>query len=632
MRNLTSIEVDALKAQGCSAQSWQDIQVSDDFSTLYIQQVNFSGKIQLGSFLAEFQSADGRLLHSGIYHASLHNCTVADDVYIASVSGVIANTEIGKNTHIMNVGSIACPPACTFGNGVEVAALNEGGGREVPICNILSAQVAYWLTCYRYRTDLVKALTGLIHAYVRSQQSDYAMIGENVTIADCANLTGVNVGDYATLSGCTRLTNGTVLSCKEAPSQVGDNVIAQDFIVCTDASVTDGVMLERCFIGQGTQVGKQFSATDALFFANCQAFHGEADSVFAGPYSVTHHRGSLLIAGMYSFMNVGSSSNQSNHAYKLGPNHQGWLQRGCKLASGSHLVWPAQIGAFCMVMGHHAYHPDALDFPFSYLIEEGGRVSLVPGAVLKTVGVIRDAQKWPKRDRRADSCRLDVVDATLFTPYTVAMMENGKNLLQSLQKDGVDKVVYKGMTISRSALEHGIALYQMAIDKYVGDVLTQRLENGLSLDAVAGDASDWLDWGGFLTSRSACSDLLNKVENGGVKSVEDLNDEVAKLSSGNKEREWTWIVKHYGPFNQSNLKEWFERWHQAAAAFDDNLLKDASKEFSATSMLSYGVDDVHAVANDYEQVHGTYEDCSFFKMVQTHQKRNDEKFSSLIGK
>ena len=213
-----------------------------------------------------------------------------------------------------------------------------------------------------------------------------------------------------------------------------------------------------------------------------------------------------------------------------------------------------------------------------------------------------------------------------------SMMENGKKMLLSLQKDGVDKVIYKGMTVTRSALEHGIALYQMAIDKYVGDVLTQRVKNGLSLDAVADDASDWFDWGGFLTSRSACSVLLNKVENGEVKSVEGLNDEVAKLSSGNKEREWAWIVKHYGPFCQSNLKEWFERWHQAADAFDDNLLKDASKEFSATSMLSYGVDDVRAVANDYEQVHGTYEDCSFVKMVQTHQKRNDERFSSLMEK
>ena len=58
---------------------------------------------------------------------------------------------------------------------------------------------------------------------------------------------------------------------------------------------------------------------------------------FAGPYKVTHHKSTLLIAGMFSFMNAGSGSNQSNHMYKLGPIHQGTLERGAKTTSDSYI-------------------------------------------------------------------------------------------------------------------------------------------------------------------------------------------------------------------------------------------------------------------------------------------------------
>ena len=44
-----------------------------------------------------------------------------------------------------------------------------------------------------------------------------------------------------------------------------------------------------------------------------------------GPYTVSHHKSSLLIAGMFSFFNAGSGSNQSNHLFKSGAVHQACL-------------------------------------------------------------------------------------------------------------------------------------------------------------------------------------------------------------------------------------------------------------------------------------------------------------------
>jgi hypothetical protein len=116
----------------------------------------------------------------------------------------------------------------------------------------------------------------------------------------------------------------------------------EKFIVCSDSVVTESTIVDKCFVGQGCYLGKHYSAENSLFFANCGGYHGEACSIFAGPFTVTHHKSTLLIAGIYSFMNAGSGSNQSNHMYKLGPIHQGIMERGSKTTSDSYLLWPAQ--------------------------------------------------------------------------------------------------------------------------------------------------------------------------------------------------------------------------------------------------------------------------------------------------
>ena len=101
---------------------------------------------------------------------------------------------------------------------------------------------------------------------------------------------------------------------------------------------------------------------------------------------MTHHKSTLLIAGMFSFMNAGSGSNQSNHMYKLGPIHQGTMERGAKTTSDSYILWPARVGAFSLVMGRHVNHADTSNLPFSYLIEQRNTTYLVPGVNLRSVG------------------------------------------------------------------------------------------------------------------------------------------------------------------------------------------------------------------------------------------------------
>lgn len=70
-RHLTSDEVSVLKAQGCWAEDWQHVYVSERFTPESIVRVNFYGVVRLGAFSGSIALPGGLSIHSGIYDATL---------------------------------------------------------------------------------------------------------------------------------------------------------------------------------------------------------------------------------------------------------------------------------------------------------------------------------------------------------------------------------------------------------------------------------------------------------------------------------------------------------------------------------------------------------------------------------
>ncbi len=478
-RNLTVHEIKDLEGKKCTAADWSAVMVHPQFKTDYISGVHFSGDVLLGKFEKEFTLTGGIRKHAGIKNATLHNCAIGDNVYIDNIHNCIANYNIKDNVVIQNVSLICTEGVSSFGNGVEVAVLNETGGREVMIYDKLNAHFAYILSFYRHRPVLIKKMQDMVKKYAEDVRSDKGTIGANVKIMNSGTIRNVRIGDYALVEGVSHLENGSVNSNEYDPVHIGYNVMMKDFIVSSGSSVEDGTMLTRCFVGQACQLGHTYSASDSLFFSNCQGENGEACAIFAGPYTVTHHKSTLLISGMFSFMNAGSGSNQSNHMYKLGPIHQGIVERGGKTTSNSYVLWPAKIGAFSLIMGRHYQNSDTSDMPFSYLIEHDDMAVLVPGVNLRSVGTIRDAQKFPKRDKRKDKEKLDQLNFNLLSPYTIQKMFSAIDILKGLQAtcgetSGV--YTYQSCQIKNAALRRGISLYEMAIHKFLGNSLISRLD------------------------------------------------------------------------------------------------------------------------------------------------------------
>ena len=649
-RNLTPEEIYLLEKQGCQADDWMTIVVKEAFNPDLIWHTTFEGNNSLG--LISNQSEGEEKQDVGIFHARIINCQIGDQVRIEHVKR-LENYDIGDNCILEDIGSISVISETTFGNGTELEVLNEAGGRSLPIYDKLSAQAAWLIVQCRHDIQMISKLQELIAAYAETKKSTKGVIGAHTIIRHCTSIQNVNIGKGAQLFGVQNLEEGTILSTLKAVTKIGDSVAANHFIIQEGSHVTEGAILDKCFVGQCVQVGKQFSAENSAFFANSECFHGEACSVFAGPYSVTHHKSSLLIAGEYSFFNAGSGTNQSNHMYKLGPMHQGTVERGSKTGSFSYLLWPSIVGPYSVVMGKHSNNFDAGDFPFSYITEEHGKSILTPAMNLFTVGTKRDIQKWPARDKRKSMEKYDNIIFDLYSPYIMNKVTKAIDQLDELYRNTPreqELVFVQGLHIHRLMLKTCRKYYDLALHVFLGEgiiVLLNQLANTFSISDLnnktkeIGEAenSEWLDVAGLFMPVSQLDELMLNLRKGNINSLQKLQDNFANLLKqyqSYKAIAFKQILKERRGIDLSvitslEIKQIIENWRSALNKLNNMILKDAEKEFAGTSRMGYGISSDTSVQNaDFNNVHGLFEENGFVSALKTEIQMVNQKADEII--
>lgn len=621
-RKLTTEDVEQLKKNGCSSDNWDTVNVAEKFAPDLISSTNFSGKIYIGN------------------NVRLRN------VY------TLSNYEIEDDACLENVSSITTEGESTFGNGRKLSVLNEGGGRELMMYDRLSSQIAYMLVTCRHDNTFIEKLESIIQQYSLTRKASIGKIGKASSIKNCGTIKNVWIENSVKIDGVTSLTDGTILSSDD-PVQISNGVIAKSFIIQSGSSVSDGVLLDHCFVGQGVKIGKQYSAENCAFFSNCEGFHGEAVSIFAGPYTVTHHKSTLLIAAMFSFYNAGSGSNQSNHMYKLGPLHQGIIERGAKTGSFSYMLWPSRVGAFSVVIGKHYSNFDASEFPFSYINEDNGKTVLTPAMNFFTVGTRRDSQKWPTRDRRKDKLKFDLLHFDLLNPYIISKMLAGsdkmKELLEKANRDQ-EFVTYKGLHIKRLLLKTSIKYYEMAVKIFIGEQLINRIKienTPNSFSSITEKltynktkySKDWVDAAGMFISKQEYDELLNLISAGEIKSIEALNDRLRILGSNYEESSWAWCANliekrlniSIGDITKEQLSQLLTDWKDNSVKLNNMILKDAEKEFDQTSKIGFGLDGNEDTRDkDFESVRGTFENNKFVVELKKESEQIIDKTEKLL--
>ena len=567
MRNLTEQEITSLSHQGCTAEDWSAIQVSDKFCPQFISNVEFYGTVTLGSFEKDVEVAPGFTKHSGIHYATLRNVVIGNDCLIEHV-GIINTTS-----------------EATFGQGHVIAVLNEVGDGNVMIFDGLNAQLASLMVKYEQDKVFTQAIRSIVEKKIETSKQPYTIIGNDVRITHTTGIVNCHISDGCQIDGALRLQDCTLKSLPDAVVKIGVGVICENSVIYNGSSVLNNAKLENCFVGEACVITDGFTAESSLFFANCYMSNGEACAAFCGPFSASHHKSSLLIGGMFSFYNAGSATNFSNHAYKMGPMHWGVLDRGTKTASGSYILMPAHIGTFSVCFGKLMHHPDTRKLPFSYLIAYGDEMYLVPGRNLTTVGLYRDIRKWPKRDKRPDEARNSIVNFDWLSPFSVGGIMVAKRTLEGLREISGDVATYNfhDYVIKNSSLKKGIKYYDIALRIYMGAVMKRHI---LEVPRSSVGTGKWSDLSGLLIPVSEEQRIVDAIKNGELNTVAAIREEFIKANRNYSEYRWAWsyrLIREYygieGEITPEIAERVMEDYITARRAWIAEIRKDAVKEF-----------------------------------------------------
>ena len=588
-RQLTQEEINVLESNSCWAESWERVQVAEAFSPYGFHRGIFYGDIRLGVFEKQVEVTKGFTKHAGINDATLRNVTVGDNCLIEKVGNFINNYIIGDDCYISNISTMETTEGATYGEGHMVSVLNEMGDGNVILFHDLNSQLAAFMVKHFKDKQLKDTLTRLVNEEIRFTQPERGTIGNGVKIINSKEITNTVIKDDCEINGASRLSDCTILSSKDASVYIGTGVICENSIISNGCSITNSVKMQDCFVGEACQITNGFTAEASVFFANSYMANGEACAAFCGPFSASHHKSSLLIGGEFSFYNAGSNTNFSNHAYKMGPMHYGTLERGSKTASGAYVLMPAKIGAFSVCFGKLMNHPDMRCLPFAYLMAYGETMYIVPGRNITTVGLYRDIKKWPKRDKRAASCRKSVINFDWLSPFTVGEIVQGKQILEALRKAGGDNVSsynYHEYIINASSLRKGIKYYDIALRIYMGAVVKRAVKEGfLGKPTSQVGEGEWIDLSGLLLPASEEQRLIDDIKSGSLESIRDVLERFYDINDHYREYQWAWthklILDYYGldELTDQALQRIREDYVRARRAWIAEIRKDAQKEF-----------------------------------------------------
>ena len=584
-RNLNKEEISILEMNGCQAQDWQDVMVARGFDPNCLHRVTFYGTARLGGCCGSIEVSEGFVKRCGINNATLRNVTVGDNCLIENIGNYMNNVIVGDQCHISNVCTIETRPDANYGQGILISVLNEVGKGNLLIFDGLNSQLAALMVKQFGNKAFNEALRALVEKSIAESRPECSTIGNNVKIINTNEITNAVIGDGCHMSGASRLSNCTISSTVENPITIGTGVICENSIISGGSKIINSVKIVDCMVGEACELSNGFTAASSVFFANSYMSNGEACAAFCGPFTVSHHKSSLLIGGQFSFYNAGSATNFSNHAYKMGPMHYGILERGTKTASGAYLLMPANIGTFSVLFGKLMYHPDTRDLPFSYLIAYSDTMYLVPGRNFATVGLYRDIRKWPKRDKRRVADRKSIVNFDCLSPFSISEVLRGKKILENLREasgDNVSTYNYHEYVIKAPLLRKGIRFYDLALRIYMGAVLKRHRPVVPSSSTGEGN---WVDLSGMLLPESEEQRLIADIINGKLSSIESVLERFVTIHNNYNEYRWSWtyrmILDYY---HIDNLDaETVERIHAdyvaARREWISLIRKDAEKEF-----------------------------------------------------
>lgn len=571
---LSQKQIAELTAQGCSAEDWNRVRISPLFDTTKVYHTAFFGDVELddNNNYPDTIPVEER----GISHTTLCNVSIGANCAINHV-GIIRNYRLGNRVRICRVQELVANKKFNlWSEGITVG--NEAGEPNIFFSPEQNEQLDWLGVHFPSLRQQPSPSTG---SGKKGKETFFLCeIGDDAEITNAGILHNLKAEEQIIISGAADLRNGFI----EKSGYIGTQVIAHTFRIGQGSRITEGANLHHTIVGNSCRMGKGFTAENCYICHHSELFCGEACAVFAGPHSVSHHKSSLLIGGEYSFYNAGSGTNQSNHAYKMGPIHYGTLGRGSKTASGCHILWPMQTAPFTMIMGKISTHPRLENLPFSYIIADHGKTRLIPGINLCTIGTYRDITKWKERgcSHEPENAAKEKACYDFLSPYVMQKVFAGKTILEQLKdhySPETSEYLYENCTISKAALEKGLGYYNLAIQLYVNKLAQSQPSKAIAEEV----GEDWLDIAGLPVPNRLFYNVLQSTEKKSPEETSIIIRQFIQQSQENYEsyaQTWgrTKLTEYYN-LSPEKYQRLSEESKEALEEWKTHLINDAKKEY-----------------------------------------------------
>jgi hypothetical protein len=411
IRSLSENERDGLIHNGNSAESWENIGVTEGFDPGFIKDCRFFGIVVIGKISKKNSSQDGFHLPAGIYNSTIGNSIIKDNVTInALLYCNLYKIECGVILH--NIGEMFTTENAHFGQGTRadsqyqwINLINENGGRAVlPFTGMTCADAYLWA---KYREDnvLINRLKKITTATCDESVEAIGTIGSSAIIKNTRVITDCNIGESAIINGAELINNVTIRSTDSEHTQIGSGVQLQNAIIGYGNHIDSGSQLMSVITGSAVSIHQTARISHSYIGDNSAIGCCEIAHSLIFPSHGQHHNNSFLIAAM-----IGGQSNIAAGA-TIGSNHNSRTNDGELWASRG--FWPGLCTSFkhnsrfaSYTMCVKADYPSELyiPFPFSLILNDtpSNTLVIIPAYWFShnMYSFIRSKSKFTKRDKR----------------------------------------------------------------------------------------------------------------------------------------------------------------------------------------------------------------------------------------
>jgi hypothetical protein len=262
----------------------------------------------------------------------------------------------------------------------------------------------------------------------------------------------------------------------------------------------------------------------------------------------------------------------------------------------------------------------------------------IPGLHFTSVGTVRDAAKWPRRDRRKGRARRDKITFDVLSPYTAGKMLKANVRLEMLQQKtdkSVEEVSVGGALVKRPILRSSQKYYRNGIEVYLLECVMEKLENwseggrdfraAFACESGSLYSDEWLDIGGQLMGQERLRQLQAEMEAGAIATIERFYERISNIEQAYAGDEWVWVKRNFKNYfgidldsaTETDICDVADRYLQAKSKFLRLVIADAEKEFAELSRTGFGQDgSSEDVEKDFAETRGFFEENAFVKELK----------------